>query len=113
MGEIFGPIGYIFNLVFTFPIFNALMLLDYLFGDFALSIIVLTVIIRLILVPFTLQSLKSTKAMQKLQPEIAKIRKKYANDQQKLLEETQRLYKEAGVNPVAGCLPMLFQMPEL
>jgi YidC/Oxa1 family membrane protein insertase len=113
VGELLGPIGYIFNLIFTFPIFNALMLLDYLFGDFALAIIVLTVIIRLILVPLTLQSLKSTKAMQKLQPEIARIRKKYANDQQKLLEETQRLYKEAGVNPVAGCLPMLLQMPVL
>jgi YidC/Oxa1 family membrane protein insertase len=113
VGELLGPIGYIFNLIFTFPIFNALMLLDYLFGDFALAIIVLTVIIRLILVPLTLQSLKSTKAMQKLQPEITRIRKKYANDQQKLLEETQRLYKEAGVNPVAGCLPMLLQMPVL
>jgi YidC/Oxa1 family membrane protein insertase len=113
VGELFGPIGYIFNLIFTFPIFNALMLLDYLFGDFALAIIVLTVIIRLILVPLTLQSLKSTKAMQKLQKPIADIRKKYANDQQKLLEETQKLYKEAGVNPVAGCLPMLIQMPVL
>lgn len=113
MGELFGPIGYIFNLIFTFPIFNVLMLLDKLFGDFALAIIVLTVIIRLILVPLTLQSLKSTKAMQKLQKPIADIRKKYANDQQKILEETQKLYKEAGVNPVAGCLPMLIQMPVL
>jgi YidC/Oxa1 family membrane protein insertase len=113
VGELFGPIGYIFNLIFTFPIFNALMLLYHLFGDFALSIIVLTVIIRLVLVPLTLQSLKSTKAMQKLQKPIADIRKKYANDQQKLLEETQKLYKEAGVNPVAGCLPMLLQMPVL
>ena len=113
MGNLLGPIGYIFNLIFTFPIFNALMLLYHLFGDFALSIIVLTVIIRLILVPLTLQSLKSTKAMQKLQPEITKIRKKHANDQTKLMEETQRLYKEAGVNPVAGCLPVLLQMPIL
>lgn len=113
MGEIFGPIGYLFNLIFTFPIFNALMLLYHLFGDFALSIIVLTVIIRLILVPLTLQSLKSTKAMQTLQPKLAEIRKKYANDQQAQLAETQRLYKEAGVNPVAGCLPMFLQMPVL
>lgn len=113
MGEIFGPLGNTFNLIFTFPIFNALMLLYHLFGDFALSIIVLTVIIRLVLVPLTLQSLKSTKAMQTLQPQIAKIRKDYANDQQKMLMETQRLYKEAGVNPVAGCLPMLIQMPVL
>jgi YidC/Oxa1 family membrane protein insertase len=113
VGELFGPIGYLFNLIFTFPIFNALMLLYHLFGDFALSIIVLTVIIRLILVPLTLQSLKSTKAMQTLQPRLAEIKKKYANDQQTQLAETQRLYKEAGVNPVAGCLPMFLQMPVL
>jgi YidC/Oxa1 family membrane protein insertase len=113
VGELFGPIGYLFNLIFTFPIFNALMLLYHLFGDFALSIIVLTVIIRLILVPLTLQSLKSTKAMQTLQPKLAEIKKKYANDQQAQLTETQRLYKEAGVNPVAGCLPMFLQMPVL
>jgi YidC/Oxa1 family membrane protein insertase len=113
VGELFGPIGYLFNLIFTFPIFNALMLLYHLFGDFALSIIVLTVIIRLILVPLTLQSLKSTKAMQTLQPRIAEIKKKYGNDQQAQLAETQRLYKEAGVNPVAGCLPMFLQMPVL
>jgi YidC/Oxa1 family membrane protein insertase len=113
VGELFGPIGYLFNLIFTFPIFNALMLLYHLFGDFALSIIVLTVIIRLILVPLTLQSLKSTKAMQTLQPRLAEIKKKYGKDQQAQLAETQRLYKEAGVNPVAGCLPMFLQMPVL
>ena len=49
MGQIFGPIGYFFNLIFTYPILNALLLLYHLFGDMALSIIVLTVIIRLLL----------------------------------------------------------------
>jgi YidC/Oxa1 family membrane protein insertase len=107
-----GEIGHLFNIIFTFPIFNGLMLLYQLFGDFALAIVVLTVIIKLVLFPLTLQSLKSTKAMQQLQPQLAEIRKKYTNQQQQLAE-TQRLYKEAGVNPAAGCLPMLIQLPVL
>lgn len=108
-----GEIGNIFNLIFTFPIFNGLMLLYRLFGDFALSIIVLTVVIKLLLFPLTLQQLKSTKAMQALQPQMAEIKKKYAKDQQAQLTATQALYKESGVNPASGCLPLLVQMPVL
>ena len=63
-----GQIGYFFNIIFTYPIFNILMLLNYLVGDFALSIILLTVIIRLALFPLTLKQLRSTKAMQSIQP---------------------------------------------
>ncbi|GAC1566409.1 MAG: hypothetical protein NVS3B14_08430 [Ktedonobacteraceae bacterium] len=57
-----GQIGYFFNILFTFPIFNGLMLLYHVLGDFGLAIIVLTVLIRLILFPLTLRQLKSTKA---------------------------------------------------
>ncbi len=57
-----GEIGYLFNLIFTFPIFNGLVLLYHLFGDFALSIIVLTLVIKLLLFPLTLKQLKSMKA---------------------------------------------------
>ena len=106
-------IGDLFNLIFTYPIFNGLVLLYHLFGDFALSIVVLTVIIKLILFPLTLQQLRSTKSMQALQPQIAEIRKKYGKDQQGLAQETQKLYKEYGVNPLAGCLPLLIQLPVL
>jgi len=107
-----GEIGYLFNLIFTYPIFNGLMLLYHLFGDLALSIIVLTVIIKLILFPLTLQQLKSMKATQALQPQMAEIRKKYKN-QQEQMQAMQSLYKEYGVNPVAGCLPLLIQLPVL
>ncbi|HVB62101.1 MAG TPA: YidC/Oxa1 family membrane protein insertase [Ktedonobacteraceae bacterium] len=108
-----GQIGYIFNLIFTFPIFNVLMLLYRTIGDFGLSIIVLTLIVRLVLFPLTLKQLRSMKAMQALQPQLAEIRKKY-KDQKAQLEATQALYKEYGVNPVAGsCLPLLVQMPVL
>jgi len=108
-----GELGYLFNLIFTFPILNGLMLLYGLFGDFGLSIIVLTIVIKLILFPLTLQQLKSMKATQALQPQMAELKKKYAKDQQAQALATQALYKEYGVNPVAGCLPLLVQLPVL
>jgi YidC/Oxa1 family membrane protein insertase len=109
-----GEIGYLFNLIFTFPIFNVLMLLYRLIGDFGLSIIVLTLVVKLILFPLTLQQLKSMKATQALQPQMAEIRKKYAKDQRAQAEAMQALYKEYGMNPLAGnCLPLLVQMPVL
>jgi len=108
-----GELGNLFNLVFTFPILNGLMLLYGLFGDFGLSIIVLTIIIKLILFPLTLQQLKSMKANQALQPQMAELKKKYAKDQKAQALATQALYKEYGVNPVAGCLPLLVQLPVL
>jgi YidC/Oxa1 family membrane protein insertase len=110
---IFGPIGYIFELIFTYPIFNVLMLFYHLFGDFALSIIVMTLLIRLVLYPLTLQQLKSSKATQAIQPQMAEIRKKYAKDPRAQQEAISALYKESGVNPLAGCLPLLIQLPVL
>src|SRR5947209_7042461 len=89
------------------------MLLYHLFGDFGLSIIVLTIIIRLILFPLTLQQLKSQKAMQQIQPQLSEIRKKFAKDQQAQYRATQDLYKEYRVNPLAGCLPLVVQLPVL
>lgn len=107
-----GQIGYFFNIIFTFPIFNVLMLLYHLFGDIGLSIIVLTLVVRLILFPLTLRQLKSTKATQAIQPLIAEVRKKY-KDQRAQYEAIQAIYKEYHVNPVAGCLPLLIQLPVL
>jgi YidC/Oxa1 family membrane protein insertase len=108
---VLGQIGYLFELILTYPILNALMVLDHLFGDFGLAIVVLTLIIKLILFTLTLQQLKSTKATQALQPELQKIRQKYKDDQQAQAQALQALYKEYGVNPMAGCLPLLIQMP--
>ncbi|WP_376796535.1 YidC/Oxa1 family membrane protein insertase [Thermogemmatispora sp.] len=101
------------NVVFTQPIFNVLMLLYYLFGDFGLSIIVLTIIIRLLLFPLTLQQLKSAKAMQELQPEISRIREHFRDDPRAQLEATQELYKRYNISPYSGCLPLLLQLPVL
>jgi YidC/Oxa1 family membrane protein insertase len=113
VGAFFGEIGVLFQDIFTQPIFNALMLLYRLFGDFGLSIVVLTLIIKLILFPLTLQQLKSTKANQALQPQMQEIRRKYAKDQQGQAIAMQALYKEYGINPLAGCLPLLIQLPVL
>lgn len=108
-----GTIGYLFNIIFTYPIYNVLMLLDHVFNDFGLSIIVLTLLIRLVLFPLTLKQLRSTKATQALQPLMADLKKKYSNDPRALQAATMALYKEYNINPVAGCLPLLIQMPVL
>ena len=112
MGQLVSQIGQLFNYVITEPIFNVLMLLYHLFGSMALSIIVLTLIVRLALFPLTLKQLKSTKATQAIQPLIADVQKKY-KDQKEQYAAMQAIYKEYGVNPVAGCLPLLVQLPVL
>ena len=82
-----------------------------IFGNYGIAIILLTVMIKLILFPFTRKSYQSMKDMQKLQPEIAELREKYRDDPQKLNQATMLLYKRHKVNPFGGCLPMLPQMP--
>ncbi len=82
-------------------------------GSAGVAIILFTVGIRVVLAPLQIVQLKSARAMQRLQPKIAELRKKHGKDRQKLTEETMRLYKEHRVNPAMGCLPMLLQLPIL
>lgn len=86
-------------------------------NNYGLAIVVVTIIIRLILLPLNVKQLKSSKAMQDIQPELKEIQKKYsskdANTQQKLQQETMALFQKHGVNPLAGCLPIFIQMPIL
>jgi YidC/Oxa1 family membrane protein insertase len=100
-----------FNLIITYPIFNVLMLLYHLFGDFGLSIIVLTVAITATLLPLTLRQLKSMKARLALQPEVAEIRRRHARDPKAQLEATQELYKQHGISSASSYLPLLLQLP--
>lgn len=79
--------------------------------NFGVSIIILTILIKIIFWPLTHKSQKSMKEMQKLQPLMAKIREKHKNDKQKLNQELMGLYKTYKVNPMGGCLPMLIQIP--
>ncbi|HJV31227.1 MAG TPA: YidC family membrane integrase SpoIIIJ [Bacillales bacterium] len=90
---------------------------DLLGGSFGLSIIVVTIIIRLVILPLMIKQTKSSKAMQALQPELAELKKKYSSKdqktQQKLQQETMALFQKNGVNPMAGCFPIVIQMPIL
>ena len=80
-------------------------------GGWGLSIIVLTLLFRAFIWPLISTQTRSMYGMQKLQPEIQKLQKKYKDDREKLTQETMKLYREAGVNPAGGCLPVLLQMP--
>jgi YidC/Oxa1 family membrane protein insertase len=82
-------------------------------GSYGLSIILLTVIIKMILYPLTVKQVKSMKAMQELSPKMKKIQEKYKDNPQVMQQKVGALYKEAGVNPLAGCLPLVIQMPIL
>jgi len=109
--------GEIFNLILVNPIINILValyqFLFFLHIPYALgfSIILLTVLIRFLLYPLTTTQLKSSKKMQDLAPHLSKIKEKHKGDAKRLQQETMRLYKEHGVNPAAGCLPVLIQIP--
>lgn len=87
--------------------------LDLGFPSYGIAIIVLTILIKLLLLPLAVKQIRSMKGMQEIQPKIKELQKKYKNDRAKLTAEMQRLYKENNVSPAAGCLPLLIQMPFL
>lgn len=86
-------------------------------GNYGLAIIIVTVIIRTLLLPLNIKQLKSSRAMQEVQPKMKELKEKFsskdAKTQQQLQQETMKLFKENGVNPLAGCLPVIVQMPIL
>ncbi len=79
--------------------------------SWVLSIVGLTLVIRTALIPLFVKQIKSSRNMQMIQPKVKELQKKYGHDRQKLAEETMKLYKDAGTNPFASCLPILLQMP--
>ena len=81
--------------------------------SYGFPIILLTILIKLVTYPLTVKQVKSMKAMQEIQPKMKKIQEKYKSDPQMLQQKTGELFREAGVNPLAGCLPLLVQMPIL
>ena len=80
-------------------------------GNYGVAIIIITILVKLLFWPLTQKSYKSMKKMQKLQPQIAKLREKYKDDKQRLNQEIMQMYKTYKVNPMGGCLPMLVQIP--
>ena len=108
--------GNIWNLLILDPMLNGLLFLyQLLFSNFTLTILVFTVIIRLITYPLTAQQQKSTRKLAELQQSDAwkKMQEKYGKDKEKMSQEQMKLYKEAGVNPFGSCLPTLIQFPVL
>ena len=77
----------------------------------ALSIVVLTIIIRGLMMPLYAKQLNSSRAMQSLQPKIQALQEKYGADRERLGQETMKLYREEGVSPTSSCLPLLIQLP--
>jgi len=108
-----------FQAFFIIPILNILMgfysLLSFLHIPFPLgfSLILLTIAIRLILNPLTISQIKSSQKLARLKPELDKLSQQYRDDKQRLHQEQLKLYQQAGINPAAGCLPLLIQMPIL
>lgn len=83
------------------------------FHNYGLAIIIFTIIVKICMLPLTIKQIKSSTAMQALQPQLQELQKKYKNDKQMLQIETMNFYKENKVNPAGGCLPILIQMPIL
>ena len=100
------------ELIIQQPVINILIVMaSFMGGSFGAAIIALTIIVNLAMLPLTLSQIRSSKAMQDLQPKIAELQKKYGKDRQKLSQEQMKLYKESGIKP-AGCfITMIIQMP--
>ena len=99
MGIIAKPIGYLLQLIYK------------LVGNYGISLIILTVIVKLALYPLYAKQIKSTANMSEMSEKAKEIQNRYANDKEKMNEEMQKLYAETGFNPMSGCLPMLIQFP--
>ena len=95
----------------TKPLFYALNFLSTKFQNFGIGIIILTIFIRIILFPLANKSFKSMNSMRILTPEIQRVRERYKDDKQKMNQEMFALYREKKINPAAGCLPILIQIP--
>ncbi len=108
--SITSDIGSIFHPIFwTFA--QALALFYALIPNYIIAITLLTVLVMILTAPLTIKSTKSMVEMQRIQPEFRKLQQKYKGDREKLNEEVMKLYREHGVSPVGGCLPLLLQMP--
>lgn len=109
----------LFNTILIIPILNILVGIYKLFltlgapGALGFSLIFLTVVIRIALYPLTASQIKSAHKLNKLKPHLDELSKKHKGDKQRLHQEQLKLYQEAGINPAAGCLPLLIQMPIL
>ena len=105
----------LFNTILYQPLYNLMIFLYNVVPghDLGLAIILMTIIIKLILYPFSLQSIKAQKSMHDLQPKIAALKKQYKDQKEKLAQAMMRLYREEKISPFSSCLPLLIQFPFL
>lgn len=101
MKILYDSIGWLLGVIFSFT------------NHYAISIILLTIIIKFAILPLSLAQLKSSRGLSQIQPQLQELQKKYKNDKETLNQKTLELYKEHKVNPLQGCLPVLIQMPIL
>src|SRR6266540_2953877 len=101
------------NALLVHPLMTITALAFYFARDFGLSVVVVTVLIRLALYPLYVTQIRSQRAMQEVAPAMDELKKKYGKDRQRFSQEQMKLYNKRGVNPAAGCLPLLLQMPLL
>lgn len=105
------------NEFIVWPLVSFITMFKELLGTYGLGIVMVTIIIRLAILPLMIKQTKSAKKMQEVQPELKKLKEKYsskdAQTQQKYQQEMMAMFKEKGVNPAAGCLPVVIQMPIL
>ena len=108
---ILTPLYYVTSglLVFWHKVYETLGISDG--WSWAMGIISLTIVIRICLIPLFVKQIKNSRNLQLLQPKVKELQKKYGHDRERLTQETMKLYKETGTNPLASCLPLLLQMP--
>lgn len=112
--EIFAIFGDLWREIIIRPMLNTLLVLYVLcFAQMGVAIIAFTVLVRVVTIPLTVRQLRQMRSMTGLQPKVREIQERYAGDRQRVSQETMRLYRESGVNPI-GCLgPLIVQMPIL
>ena len=103
----------VWNELLVYPLISLLVAAYDLVPDFGLAVVIVTVAIRLALYPLFRAQVRSSRAMQELAPALNDIKKKHGNDRARLQQEQMKLYQERGINPAAGCLPMLVFFPVL
>src|SRR6266545_6485173 len=103
----------LWNTLLVHPVMNLTLLAYSFVHDFGLAVILVTIAIRLALYPLYVIQIRSQRAMQEVAPAMEELKKKYGKDRQRLSQEQMKLYSERGVNPAAGCLPLVLQMPLL
>lgn len=107
------------QMLIVWPLAQALILLNNFLESinvpyhWGFAIIVFTLLVKVITLPLTISQIRGMQAQKDIQPKIQELQKKYKGDREKIAQEQMRLYQEAGVNPLSGCLPMLIQMPVL